>query len=239
MLAENLNVVAPEAGAGGLRDGGADVGRLCRPRGRRHGALGRPACCWCAVGLWVGFQPEGTRTAFDGSLRQRRLRALRQGDDPVRRRGDAGAEPRLSRRKAGLMKFEYPVLIVLVGRRHDDHGLGAGPDRALHGARAADLALYVVAAFRRDSAALDRGGAEVLRARRAVLGAAALRREPDLRLCRHHGLRRHRRGDRRPGRCRSGWCSGWCSSPPASPSRSRRRRSTCGRPTSTRARRRR
>ena len=37
------------------------------------------------------------------------------------------------------------------------------------------------------------------------------------------------------GRC----CSAWCSCSPASPSRSARCRSTCGRPTSTKARRRR
>ena len=75
------------------------------------------------------------------------------------------------------------------------------------------LALYVVAAFRRDSDALDRGGAEVLRARGAVLGAAALRGEPDLRLCRDHGVRRASPTiDRRRSRWRSGWSSGWCSS---------------------------
>ena len=56
------------------------------------------------------------------------------------------------------------------------------PDRALHGARAA-----VAVALRRRrlpprQRALDRGGAQVLRARGAVVGAAALRREPDLRL---------------------------------------------------------
>ena len=70
------------------------------------------------------------------------------------------------------------------------------PDRALHRARAA-----VAGALRRRrlpprQPALDRGGAEVFRARGAVLGAAALRREPHLRLFRHHRIRRHRRGDR-------------------------------------------
>jgi NADH:ubiquinone oxidoreductase subunit 5 (subunit L)/multisubunit Na+/H+ antiporter MnhA subunit len=38
------------------------------------------------------------------------------------------------------------------------------------------LSLYVVAAINRDSAALDRGGPEVFRARCIVLGHAAVRR---------------------------------------------------------------
>ena len=52
------------------------------------------------------------------------------------------------------------------------------------------LALYVVAAIRRDMRAVDRGRAEILRPRRAVLGAAALRRLADLWLCRHHAVLR-------------------------------------------------
>ena len=86
--------------------------------------------------------------------------------------------------------------------------------------------------------ALDRGGAQVLRPGRAVLGPPALRRLADLRLRRHDRLRRDHRGRRRTAR-RSGCSSGSCSSSRASPSRSRPRPSTCGRPTSTRARRRR
>ena len=52
------------------------------------------------------------------------------------------------------------------------------------------LSLYVIAAFRRDTPALQRGRAEVLRPRRAVLGHAALRLLDGLRLRRHHQLRR-------------------------------------------------
>ena len=43
-------------------------GAYRRARGRRRGALGLRARCWSLVGLWVGFQPEGARTAFDGSF---------------------------------------------------------------------------------------------------------------------------------------------------------------------------
>ena len=84
------------------------------------------------------------------------------------------------------MKFEYPVLIVLAAVGMMTMVSARRPDRALHGAGAA-----VPGALRRGrlparQPALDRGGAEVLRARGAVLGPAALRREPDLRLRRHH-----------------------------------------------------
>jgi NADH-quinone oxidoreductase subunit N len=54
------------------------------------------------------------------------------------------------------------------------------------------LALYVVAASNRDNAQIDRSRPEVFRARRAVVGHAALRRLADLRLHRHRQLRRHR-----------------------------------------------
>ena len=68
MLAENLNVVAPEVAARGLRDGGADVGRLCRGARSAATVLWVSCALLVAVGLCVGFQPEGTRTAFDGSF---------------------------------------------------------------------------------------------------------------------------------------------------------------------------
>ena len=98
--------------------------------------------------------------------------------------------------KAGLMKFEYPVLIVLsvVGMMTM---VSAQDLIVLY----LGLELQSLVALRGGGvpagfAALDRGGVEVLRARGAVLGAAALRGEPELRLRRHHGLRRHRRGGR-------------------------------------------
>ena len=59
------------------------------------------------------------------------------------------------------------------------------------------LALYVLAAFNRDSSALHRSGPEVFRPRRAVLRHAAVRHLADLRLHRHDGFRRHRPRHRR------------------------------------------
>ena len=66
----------------------------------------------------------------------------------------------------------------------------------------------------------------------------ALRHLLALRLHRHDPVRRHRRRAR-PTASRPANCSASSSSSPASPSRSARCRSTCGRPTSTKARRRR
>ena len=237
MLAEHLNVVAPEVvlavfamasllwGAyAGREVGGPVLWASLRAAGRGR-ALGR---------VPAGGRAGGVRRV----VRQRRLRAFRQGDDPVRRRGGAGAQPRLPG-EGGADEVRVPGADRALGGRHDDHGLGARPDRALHGAGAAEPVALRRRRLPAGLPALDRGGAEVLRAGGAVVGAAALRREPDLRLSR---APRPSPGSPRSsarGRCRSGWCSGWCSSAPASPSRCRRCRSTCGRPTSTRARRRR
>ena len=76
------------------------------------------------VGLWVGFQPAGTRSAFDGSFVNDGFARFSK----VMILFGAAATLALSKEyleKAGLMKFEYPVLILLAARRHDDHGLGA------------------------------------------------------------------------------------------------------------------
>ena len=47
---------------------GAYVGRLCAGAGWAQRVLWAVVLLLVAVGLWVGFQPEGTRLAFDGSF---------------------------------------------------------------------------------------------------------------------------------------------------------------------------
>ena len=137
------------------------------------------------------------------------------------------------------MKFEYPVLIVLsvVGMMTM---VSARDLIVLYiGLELQSLALYVVAAFRRDSLRSTEAGLKYF-----VLGALSsglLLYGASLTYgfsgtTSFEGIAEAIGAGRR---CRWGWCSGWCSSPPASPSRCRRCRSTCGRPTSTRARRRR
>ena len=94
--------------------------------------------------------------------------------------------------REGQQRFEYSVLILL-----STLGMlmliSAADLIALYlGLELMSLPLYVVAASHRDFAALDRGGPQIFRARRAVLGHAALRRLADLRLHRHRELCRHR-----------------------------------------------
>ncbi len=103
-----------------------------------------------AVGLFVGFQPEGTRTAFEGSFVSDGFARFAK----VLILFGAAATLALSHEylaRAGLMKFEYPVLIVLsvVGMMTM---VSAGDLIVLYmGLELQSLALYVVAAFRRDS----------------------------------------------------------------------------------------
>ena len=100
------------------------------------------------------------------------------------------------------------------------------------------IPLYVLAAFDRRRLALAGSGHQVLRARRVLVGDLPLRRRARLRRDRHHVAHRDRRRSSRRTRCSSrARCSPGsrcCSS--GSASRSRRCRSTCGRPTCTRAR---
>ena len=141
---------------------------------------------------------------------------------------------------AGLARPEYPVLVLLGDRRHDDDDLGERPDLALSRARAAEPGALRAGELRSATAiARPRPGSNIsssARSPRACCSTAPrwstaspappLRRAgAAVRRCRHgvgrprHRHRLHRRGprlqDARP--CRS----------------------TCGRPTSTKARRRR
>jgi NADH-quinone oxidoreductase subunit N len=102
------------------------------------------------VGLWVGFQPEGARSAFDGSFVSDGFARFAK----VLILFGAAAALAMSHEyliKAGLMKFEYPVLIVLsvVGMMT----MVSAQDLIVlyMGLELQSLALYVVAAFRRDS----------------------------------------------------------------------------------------
>ena len=215
---------------GGLhRQGQADADRHLGDRGGDGGA-GR---------CWIGSATAAATGAAFGGLFT---------DDAFARFGQvgvllAGAAVLMAGQETmaqrGLDRFEYPLLIALatVGMMVM---VSAGDLMTLYmGLELQSLSLYVVAAMNRDSREIDRGGDEILRARRAVVGPAALRRLARLRLFRHHAVRRHHCRRHRRARRASACCSASPSWPPASPSRSRPCRSTCGRRTSTRARRRR
>lgn len=102
------------------------------------------------VGLWIGFQPEGTRAAFDGSFVSDGFARFSK----VMILFGAAATLALGRdylAKNGLLKFEYSVLTVLsvVGMMTM---VSARDLIVLYvGLELQSLALYVVASFRRDS----------------------------------------------------------------------------------------
>jgi NADH-quinone oxidoreductase subunit N len=149
MLAENLNVVAPEVALAVFAMAMLMWGAYARRE--VGGAVLWVSCALLvAVGLFVGFQPEGTRTAFEGSFVSDGFARFSK----VLILFGAAATLALSHAylvKAELMKFEYPVLILLatVGMMTM---VSAQDLIVLYlGLELQSLALYVVASFRRDS----------------------------------------------------------------------------------------
>jgi NADH-quinone oxidoreductase subunit N len=149
MLAQNLAVVAPELTL-------AVVAMALLMWGAFARADVSASVLWASVaalalaGLWVGFQPEGARSAFDGSFVSDGFARFAK----VLILFGAAAALALSQdylARNGLMKFEYPVLILLatVGMLTM---VSARDLMVLYmGLELQSLALYVVAAFRRDS----------------------------------------------------------------------------------------
>lgn len=149
MLSQNLAVVAPEialaVAAMAILMWGA-----YSPREVGGPALWLTALLLAVCGLWVGFQPEGTRLAFDGAFvsdgfaRFAKVLILLTAAAGLALSGEY-------LRKASLLKFEYPVLVILacVGMMTM---VSARDLMVLYlGLELQSLALYVVAAFRRDS----------------------------------------------------------------------------------------
>ncbi|MFT3972711.1 MAG: NADH-quinone oxidoreductase subunit NuoN [Amaricoccus sp.] len=149
MLEGTMNVVAPEIvlaiwamvalmwGAYAKREVGGPV-------------LWASVVVLALVGLWIGFQPEGTRTAFDGSFVSDGFARFSK----VLILFGAAATLALAHdylKANGLLKFEYSVLTVLsvVGMMTM---VSARDLIVLYvGLELQSLALYVVASFRRDS----------------------------------------------------------------------------------------
>lgn len=149
MLSQNLAVVAPEialaVAAMAILMWGA-----YSPREVGGSALWLTALLLAITGLWVGFQPEGTRLAFEGAFvsdgfaRFAKVMILLTAAAGLALSGEY-------LRKASLLKFEYPVLVILacVGMMTM---VSARDLMVLYlGLELQSLALYVVAAFRRDS----------------------------------------------------------------------------------------
>ena len=156
MLNQDLSVVAPEVLLAVLAMAGLMWGAYARADVSRA-VLWAAVAVLVAVGLWIGFQPEGTATAFHGSFI----------DDGFSRFAKVmilfGAAATLAMSaeyltRNELMKFEYPVLILLasVGMMVM---VSANDLIVLYlGLELQSLALYVVAAFRRDNARSTEAG---------------------------------------------------------------------------------
>lgn len=149
MLAENLNVILPELALAVLALAALMWGAYSR-RDVSSAVLWLSCIVLVLLGLYVGFQPEGTRTAFagsfidDGFARFSKVLILFGGAATL-----ALSHTFLVRSE--LMKYEYPVLILLatVGMMVM---VSANDLIVLYmGLELQSLALYVVAAFRRDS----------------------------------------------------------------------------------------
>ncbi len=116
-------------------------------------------------------------------LRARPLRALLRSADPRRRCRDRAHVDGLPRRRSASRGGEYYALVLLRARRHDHHGGGDRPDRALPRPRGdVDRRLRARRGLAHPGP-LQRGGAQVLPARRlrdrlpAVRHRARLRRD--------------------------------------------------------------
>ena len=201
-------------------------------------------CSWASVALLLVAALRLARRAVERRAvvrrpdRRRRLWRLRQADHlPLRRRRDH-RRPRLVRARFRTWRRISGADPVCRGR-HGGDGLGDQPDDALCRPRADEPAAYVLASYRRTDERSAEAGLKYF-----VLGALAsgiLLYGISL----LYGFTGTTGSPASPrlspatARRRSACCSAWCSCSPASPSRSARCRSTCGRPTFTKARRRR
>ena len=183
---------------------------------------------------------RGRQTLFDGALRDRRLRPLHEGADarrPARARCCCRSTTcaRRDRRSSSI-----PVL-VLLATAGMMMMISANDLIALYlGLELQSLALYVVAAIRRDDVRSSEAGLKyfvlgALSSGMLLYGASLIYGFTGSTSFAAIAAAAKATGAGTTSASSSAWCSCWS----ASPSRSRPCRSTCGRPTSTRARRRR
>lgn len=166
MLAQDLSVIAPELLLAVFAMIALMWGAFGSTRRDPSGAI-----LWASVamlviaGLWVGFQPEGIRTAFgdsfvsDGFARFSKVLIL----------FGSAATLALSAeylRRNALLKFEFPVLILLASVGMLTMASAQDLIVLYMGLELQSLALYVVAAFRRDSVRSTEAGLKYF-----VLGA--------------------------------------------------------------------
>ena len=188
-----LTPVLPELilACGAMRH--ADARRLCR-RAQRQCRQRLSILILAAAGAAIVWLPGGKATMFGGSFvvdefaRFLKLLALdRLGGALV-----LSLELPCPREPA---EVRVRRAVPAVDARHADADFGRRPDRALSRPRADEPAALRRGGIQPRQCQVDGSRPEVFRARRAVVGHAALWRVADLRLHRHHQLCRHRQGD--------------------------------------------
>ena len=166
MLSQDLSVIAPEMLLAAAALAGLMWGAFGSTRRDPSGVI-----LWATVailvltGLWVGFEPEGTRTAFAGSFVSDGFARFSK----VLILFGSAATLALSHdylRRNDLLKFEFPVLILLASVGMMTMVSASDLIVLYMGLELQSLALYVVAAFRRDSVRSTEAGLKYF-----VLGA--------------------------------------------------------------------
>ena len=166
MLAQDLAVILPELTLAVVAMAALMWGAFASPRHDPSSPI-----LWAAtavlvlLGLYVGLQPEGAREAFGGSFvsdgfaRFAKVLILFGGAATLALSHDYLA-------RNGLMKFEFPVLILLATAGMMTMVSAQDLIVLYMGLELQSLSLYVVAAFRRDSARSTEAGLKYF-----VLGA--------------------------------------------------------------------
>ena len=150
MLAHNLSVVAPELVLAVFAMAALMWGAYSRRRDPSGTILWASVAMLVLAGLFVGFQPEGARTAFDDSFISDGFARFAK---VVILFGAAAALAMSGEylKRTEMLKFEYPVMIVfsVIGMMT----MVSAMDLIVlyMGLELQSLSLYVVAAFRRDS----------------------------------------------------------------------------------------
>lgn len=166
MLSQDLSVIAPEMLLAAAALAGLMWGAFGSTRRDPSGVI-----LWATVailvltGLWVGFEPEGTRTAFAGSFVSDGFARFSK----VLILFGSAATLALSHdylRRNDLLKFEFPILILLASVGMMTMVSASDLIVLYMGLELQSLALYVVAAFRRDSVRSTEAGLKYF-----VLGA--------------------------------------------------------------------
>jgi NADH-quinone oxidoreductase subunit N len=164
MLAQDLSIVAPELILAGLAMAGLMWGAFSR-RDVSGPILWAATLLLVVLGLWVAFQPEGARLAFGGSFVSDGFARFAK----VLILFGAAATLALSHEylaKTELLKFEFPVLILLSVAGMCTMVSAMDLIVLYMGLELQSLSLYVVAAFRRDSVRSTEAGLKYF-----VLGA--------------------------------------------------------------------